>query len=107
MNRVSAGQEYKDFTMPSDVHMQSICAKTGLLPVESCPTITEYFADDSMPDEYCSGHYVEPTTPETPETPDGTTDGTTDPSTNGDTGTDTGGGDGTDTGGDDTGGDSN
>lgn len=107
MSRVSAGQEYKDFTMPSDVHMQSICAKTGLLPVESCPTITEYFADDSMPDEYCSGHYVEPTTPETPETPDGTTDGTTDPSTNGDTGTDTGGGDGTDTGGDDTGGDSN
>ena len=101
MSRVHANLEYKEFTMPSDVEKASICSLTGLRASTGCPAITEYFAADTIPKQYCSGHVTEPEEDENNE--DGNTDGdnTGDNNTGGDnTGDNTGG----NTGGDNTGG---
>lgn len=57
MNRIHAVLEYKDFDMPSGIQSCYICADTGLLPRDGCPVITEYYATDNMPDEYCYEHF--------------------------------------------------
>ena len=107
MDRVHEGLENKEFEVPSSVERKSICTRTGLLAVSSCPSVTEYFATDSLPTQSCSGHYVapdpEPVTPdETTENNNGnTTDdgnntsGITDPNTGGNTGNGNGGNTGT------------
>ena len=56
MSRVHANLEEKDFTMPSSVEKKSVCSITGCLARPSCPTVTEYFAKGSVPDEICPGH---------------------------------------------------
>ena len=56
MSRVHANLEEKDFTMPSSVEKKSVCSITGYLARPSCPTVTEYFAKGSVPDETCPGH---------------------------------------------------
>lgn len=58
MDRVHEGLAYKDFTMPSSVSQKTVCSQTGLLATTTCPGITEYFADGSIPTQYCAGHYV-------------------------------------------------
>jgi len=56
MERVSEGMEYKEFTMPSDVHQVSVCTITGKIATSSCPSTTEYYADSNAPTTYCPGH---------------------------------------------------
>lgn len=110
MSRVHENLEYKDFTMPSSIEKKTICTETGLLARPGCPSITEYFAEGSVPDEVCTGHEAEEeeTNPDenTEQNPDGTNTGNgTDTPAN--PGGDTGGGDsgGGDSGGGDSGGD--
>lgn len=56
MNEVLEGYEDRDFVMPSDVEKLRVCSTTGLLASYGCSTITEYFAKDTAPTEYCSRH---------------------------------------------------
>ncbi|MCI8834423.1 MAG: glycosyl transferase [Ruminococcus sp.] len=56
MERVHEGLERKEFDMPASVQQKSVCTKTGLLAVSGCPTITEFFAEGSIPSQSCSGH---------------------------------------------------
>lgn len=57
MNRIHEGLAYKDFEMPSGIQSCYICEETGLLPREGCSVITEYYATDNMPTEYCDEHF--------------------------------------------------
>ena len=50
---------YTEFTMPSSVQQKTICTQTGLLATSSCPTLTEYFAEGTVPTQSCTGHKVE------------------------------------------------
>ena len=56
MNEVLEGYEDRDFAMPSDVEKLRVCSSTGLLASYGCNAITEYFAKDTAPTEYCSKH---------------------------------------------------
>ena len=56
MSRIHENLEEKDFKVPSSVERKSICTITGKLAVSGCPSITEYFAKDTLPAETCSGH---------------------------------------------------
>ena len=56
MNEVLEGYEDRDFVMPSDVEKIRVCSSTGLLASYGCNVITEYFAKDTAPTEYCSKH---------------------------------------------------
>lgn len=98
MERIHEGMEYKDFTMPADVSQKTICSKTGLLATTTCPGITEYFAEGSVPTQYCSGHKVEKDDEKDKDKDKNkdseNTDNTTDETTDGDnTGGDNSGGD--------------
>ena len=56
MNRVNAGLETRDFTMPASVTVATVCEITGLLADDNCPAITEYFEGATLPTTYCYGH---------------------------------------------------
>ena len=56
MSRVHENLETKDFVMPSSVEQKSVCTISGYLANSSCPSVTEYFATDSLPDQSCPGH---------------------------------------------------
>ncbi len=64
MARVHEGLEYKDFIMPDDITTATVCRKSGRLSVaglcDSDPrgsmVSTEYFAEGSVPTEYCNHH---------------------------------------------------
>ena len=56
MSRIHENLEEKDFKVPSSVERKSICTTTGKLAGSGCPSITEYFAKDTLPTETCSGH---------------------------------------------------
>lgn len=58
MERVHEGVTRKEFTMPPSVQQKTICQQTGFLATSTCPAITEYFAEGSVPSVSCSGHYV-------------------------------------------------
>ncbi len=75
MDRVHEGLEDKDFEVPSSVVEATVCSETGLLAVSSCPSYTDYFAEDNVPTQSCSGHYVAPEPEE--EAPEDTTGDTT------------------------------
>ena len=53
MSRVHENLETKDFVMPSSVEQKSVCTISGYLANSSCPSVTEYFATDSLPDQSC------------------------------------------------------
>ena len=74
MERVHEGLPYKDFTMPASVQQKTICTQTGLLATSSCPALTEYFAEGTVPSQSCSGHYVAPSEDETEENDDDSSD---------------------------------
>lgn len=46
----------KIFEMPSGITRATVCKDTGLLPVEGCPTITDYFAKGTVPTKRCGGN---------------------------------------------------
>ena len=125
MSRVHENLETKDFVMPSSVEQKSVCTISGYLANSSCPSVTEYFATDSLPDQSCPGHKKHSEDYDSEENDSkshdtnsdntgnntGTntgdnTGGTTGGTTGGNTGGNTGGGDagGGNTGGGDTGG---
>ena len=56
MSRIHENLEEKDFKVPSSVERKSICTITGKLAGSGCPSITEYFAKDTLPAETCSVH---------------------------------------------------
>ena len=56
MSRIHENLESKDFKVPTSVEKKSICTITGKLATNGCPSITEYFAKDTLPSETCSGH---------------------------------------------------
>ena len=66
MSRIHAELPHKDFEMPSDIQRRTICTESGLLATESCPSLTEYFAPGTIPNQTCAGH-----APEEPEEEEG------------------------------------
>ncbi len=56
MSRIHAELPEKDFKVSSSVEKKSICTITGKIAGNGCPSITEYFAKDTLPSETCSGH---------------------------------------------------
>lgn len=58
MERIHEGVPRQEFTMPPTVQQKTICSQTGFLATSTCPPITEYFAEGSVPSVSCSGHYV-------------------------------------------------
>ncbi len=56
MSRIHENLETKEFKVPSSVEKKSICTITGKIAGSNCPSITEYFAKDTLPSETCSGH---------------------------------------------------
>lgn len=60
MNRIHEGLEDPGFVMPSSITTQTVCRKSGLLPIgycyESDQVYTEFFDSNNVPDSYCSTH---------------------------------------------------
>lgn len=61
MERVHTDMPVKQFEWPASVEQKTICTQTGLLATYSCPSLTEYFATDTVPTQSCAGHYVQNT----------------------------------------------
>ena len=60
MDRVHEDLENKEFDIPSSVVRKTVCTQTGLLAVSGCPSITEYFDEDTVPTQSCSRHGYTP-----------------------------------------------
>ena len=58
MERIHTDLEGRDFERPSSVVQKTICTRTGLLATSSCPSRTDYFDQDFLPAETCSGHRI-------------------------------------------------
>ena len=64
MARIHEGLEYREFTQPAGIITSAVCKKSGKLAVSGlCDTDprgsmveTEYFADGTVPEEYCDHH---------------------------------------------------
>ncbi len=64
MSRIHETLEYRDFIMPDDITTATICKKSGKLTVaglcdadpRGSMARTEYFAEGSVPTEYCDHH---------------------------------------------------
>ncbi len=64
MSRIHENLEYMDFTMPEDITTATVCKKSGKLVVaglcdadpRGSMVSTEYFAEGSVPTEYCDHH---------------------------------------------------
>ena len=56
MTRVHANLETKDFEVPSSVEKATVCTISGKRAASGCPSITDYFAKDTLSDDVCSGH---------------------------------------------------
>ncbi len=60
MSKIHENLEYKSFPMANGIVTASICSKSGRLPIAgvcSGSVKTEYFAEGSVPTEYCDVHY--------------------------------------------------
>ncbi|MDE7200994.1 MAG: transglycosylase domain-containing protein [Lachnospiraceae bacterium] len=62
MSKIHENLEYKSFPMANGIVTASICSKSGRLPIagvcdaQGCVR-TEYFAEGTVPTEYCDVHY--------------------------------------------------
>lgn len=60
MSRIHENLEYQSFPMANGIVTASICSKSGKLPIagvcDGCVK-TEYFAEGTVPTEYCDVHY--------------------------------------------------
>ena len=64
MSRIHENLEYKDFIMPGDITTATVCKKSGKLVVgglcdadpRGSMVETEYFAEGTVPTEYCDHH---------------------------------------------------
>lgn len=62
MARIHENLEYKSFPMANGIVTASVCSKSGRLPIAGVCDVqgcvkTEYFAEGSVPTEYCDVHY--------------------------------------------------
>lgn len=60
MSKIHENLEYKSFPMANGIVTASICSKSGRLPIAGVcngSIKTEYFAEGSVPTEYCDVHY--------------------------------------------------
>lgn len=62
MSKIHENLEYKSFPMVNGIVTASVCSKSGRLPIAGvCDTQgcvrTEYFAEGTVPTEYCDVHY--------------------------------------------------
>lgn len=56
MDRVHSDLEYADFDILNQLEEKEVCELSGLLARPGCPSVTELFAPDQIPDEICSDH---------------------------------------------------
>jgi penicillin-binding protein 1A len=57
MGKIHKGLPYKDFTVPATgVVKVTVCAESGLLPTQECPTTTQWFLSGTEPTEVCPIH---------------------------------------------------
>ena len=61
MQELPGNQEWQDFERPDGIVTRTVCQVSGQLPLSGvCPSVTEYFDEDSyFDDEYCDYHYEE------------------------------------------------
>ena len=60
MSRIHENLEYKSFPMANGIVTASVCSKSGRLPIAGVcngTVKTEYFAEGTVPTEYCDAHY--------------------------------------------------
>ncbi len=62
MSRIHENLEYKSFPMVNGIVTASVCSKSGRLPIAGVCDVqgcvkTEYFAEGTVPTEYCDVHY--------------------------------------------------
>ena len=51
------GRPVEDFPIPAGTSTRLVCAETGMLATDACPSVTrEMFSEGSEPSEYCSAH---------------------------------------------------
>ena len=58
MAKVHEDLPVKGFKQPSSVQEATVCRRTGLLAGSTCPTVTEYFTEPSIPDKRCTSCYA-------------------------------------------------
>lgn len=61
MAKIHENLEYKSFTMPGGIVTAAVCSKSGRLPIAGvCDehVRTEYFAEGTVPTEYCDVHVM-------------------------------------------------
>ncbi len=66
MSRIHEGLEYRDFTKPNGLVSAAVCRESGKLPIggvcdndpRGSAVYTEYFAEGTVPTEYCDHHTV-------------------------------------------------
>lgn len=61
MQELPGNQEWQDFKRPDGIVQRTVCQVSGQLPLSGvCPSVTEYFDEDSVfDDDYCDYHYEE------------------------------------------------
>jgi penicillin-binding protein 1A len=60
MSKIHANLPYKSFTMANGIVTAQVCSKSGRLPIAGvCDeyVTTEYFAEGTVPTDYCDVHY--------------------------------------------------
>lgn len=60
MERLPGDDADEEFTQPDGIESATVCKVSGMKPYSGiCPTITEYFTEDTLPDDnqYCTYHY--------------------------------------------------
>lgn len=62
MSRIHENLEYKSFPMVNGIVTATVCSKSGRLPIAGVCDVqgsvkTEYFAEGTVPTEYCDVHY--------------------------------------------------
>ncbi len=64
------GRPAEDFQAPAGTTTRQVCAETGMLATDRCPSVTsEFFMDGSEPSEYCTAHPGAPLQPMAPVAP--------------------------------------
>lgn len=77
MSRIHANLNAKEISRPSGVVEATVCEISGALPTNSCPSITGYFVEGTVPRTYCDAEHAnnEPSpTPEVSPSPDPSAD---------------------------------
>lgn len=71
MSTILNGQASIDWKVPDNMSKVNICAITGTLPCDSCPTRQEWFLDENKPTKACSSDQIQKIINPTPQTQGG------------------------------------